>query len=201
MAKEKFVQFGVRGLTARSGEPHHSTPSRIAMKDCERLHQWQRFFRNRFNVPTFHPSGYSITLAGDPWLLLNSHSSCTVKKATSCIQLCIPTVQATMGPGVQAEVSLSVDPRSPWGSCTVEIHWPDGHPMLGFQSRSEHALSSPPLAYISLGHHWPVVGQKKLEKVIIKEFGGLFNIIIRDIHFHHCRASIRLWVFCCHMCV
>src|SRR4029434_3298277 len=96
------------------------------------------------------------------------------------------------GPGVQAEVSLSVDPRSPWGSCTVEIHWPDGHPMLGFQSRSEHALSPPPLAYISLGHHWPVVGQKKLEKVIIKEFGGLFNIIIRDIHFHHCRASIRL---------
>ena len=37
-----------------------------------------------------------------------------------------PTVQATTGPGVQAEVSLSVDPRSPWGSCTVEFHWPDG---------------------------------------------------------------------------
>src|SRR4029434_3009400 len=70
-----------------------------------------------------------------------------------------PLCRPLTGPGVQAEVSLSVDPRSPWGSCTVEIHWPDGHPILGFQSRSEHALSSPPLAYISLGHHWPVVGQ------------------------------------------
>src|SRR4029434_7189324 len=103
-----------------------------------------------------------------------------------------PLCRPLTGPGVRAEVSLSVDPRSPWGSCTVDIPWPDGHPMLGFQSRSEHALSSPPLAYISLGHHWPVVGQKKLEKVIIKEFLGLFNIIIRDIHFHHCRSSIRL---------
>ena len=142
------------------------------------------------------PAGYCRTLRRSCHAL-TKHACVGYHKCKKC---CLhqlhpavhPTVRATRDLGVYWEVIQSVDPRSPWGSCTVEIHWPDGHPMLGFQSRSEHALSSPPLAYISLGHHWPVVGQKKLEKVIIKEFGGLFNIIIRDIHFHHCRASIRL---------
>ena len=119
-----------------------------------------------------HPT--PIIPAGCNWLISGKHLCyaklrAAVKKATSCLQLCTPTVQATMGPGVQAEVSLSVDPRVLWWLVNSEIHWPDGHPMLGFQSMPEHALSSPPLAYISLGHLWPVVGQKKLEKVIIKD--------------------------------
>ena len=62
-----------------------------------------------------------------PFIMLIIICMCTlidmiVKKATSCTQLGHPAVQATTGPGVQAEVSLSVDPRSPWGSCTVEFH-------------------------------------------------------------------------------
>src|SRR4029434_7320214 len=102
------------------------------------------------------------------------------------------------GPGVYREVSLSVDPRSPWGSCTVEIHWPDGHPMLGFQSRSEHALSPPPLAYISLGHHWPVVGQVSR---VGEELQAVHQVNSRSETFAIiCRASMKEGVFRCCMC-
>ena len=75
-----------------------------------------------------------------------------------------PTVQATTGPGVQAEVSLSVDPRVPWGArkqwnftdhlvsrlpfiscldmlCSVPLHYispPSGGQVVGQSWRSRH---------------------------------------------------------------
>ena len=87
-----------------------------------------------------------------------------------------PTVRATWDLGSRQRSAYQLIPES----CGARAQWNFTdqmvNPMLGFQSRSEHALSSSPLAYISLGHHWPVVGQEKLERsIIIKECFGQYQ--------------------------
>src|SRR4029434_6225964 len=96
-----------------------------------------------------------------------SHSSTSVKTpaCTSSIQLGTALCRPFTGPGVHERSSYHLIPefrgaRAQW-NFTDHLVKPNGF------------KAPPQLPYISLGHHWPVVGQKKLEKVIIKEFGGL----------------------------
>ena len=107
----------------------------------------------------------------------------TVKKAASPVAPSwgTPLCRPLTGPGVQAEVSLSVDPRVPWGSCTVEFHWPFGH------FNSFKTVSRPPssLHYIRptllMAMLW--VKSSRVGEVLFKEHIGQFNSF-KDIRDH-----------------
>ena len=94
-----------------------------------------------------------------------------VKKAASpAASSCAPPLcRPLTGPGVQAEVSLSVDPRVPWGSCTVEFHWPFGQTQQ-FQGSPSSTLykADPPPAKL-----W--VKSSGVGEVIIKEHIGQYH--------------------------
>ena len=114
---------------------------------------------------------YFIKMTERPVYETSTIFSTSVKTpaSNSCIQLGTPLCRPLTGPGVQAEVSLSADPRVPWGSCTVEFHWPFGQtPTVSklFQGTlyfmPEHApliplalyKSDPPMAKLSGTRNW-----------------------------------------------
>ena len=117
---------------------------------------------------------------------MHVYLSVNVKKAaspaaSSCAPHCAGHSQ------VHREVILSFDPCSVGlvHSGNLRTFWP---PQAGFKAPRH-------LPYISLTHHWPIVGQEKLERSII--FKKLTDDSkIKDIHVRSCRASLRMLVQC-----
>ena len=123
-----------------------------------------------------------------------------VKKGclTSCLQLCTPLCKTPRDLGSRQRSAYQLIPgvrgaRAQWNFTDQMVN-----PMLGFSELAWTCSHSPPLAYISLGHHWPVVGQVSR---VGEELQAVHQVNSRSETFAIiCRASMKEWVFRCCMC-